>query len=34
MASLIDDFRTRCEFLQRMTLDFVETIANGHWALP
>lgn len=28
MTLLIDDFRTRGEFLQRMTLDFVEAVPD------
>lgn len=31
MTSVIDDFRARCEFLQRMTLDFVEAVPDEHW---
>ena len=31
MTSLIDDFRARSEFLQRMTLDFVDAVPDEHW---
>ncbi len=28
---VIDDFRRRCEFLQRMTLDFVKQVPDEQW---
>jgi hypothetical protein len=31
MASLIEDFRKRCDFLQRMTLDFANDVPDEHW---
>lgn len=29
MASVINDFRTRCDFLQKMTLDFAKGVRVG-----
>lgn len=31
MPSMLDDFRSRSEFLQQMTLDFVRDIPDQHW---
>lgn len=31
MSSIIDDFRTRSEFLQTMTLDFVSGVPDAQW---
>ena len=31
MASVIEDFRKRCEFLQTMTLDFANDMPDEHW---
>ena len=31
MPSVIEDFRKRCEFLQKMTLDFANEVPDEHW---
>ena len=31
LASVINNFRKRCEFLQRMTLDFAKDVPDEHW---
>jgi hypothetical protein len=28
---LVDDFLRRCEFMQRMTADFVSAVPDEHW---
>ena len=32
MTTVMEAFRTRCEFLQRMTLDYANGVPDEHWA--